>query len=168
MGSSFSSMGSTYLPVMYIDYSNGSSNNVDIGGQRTFYSMDDCKRNCDSIPTCTGFTTDNFQTMYWLKSSMIDPTGYTYSRLTYKKSPAYVALNNGNYNRNYVDNNIGNNTVLVGTPNDCANLCNNTTGCAGFVTDGANNISKCQLKSSMVLSGYENSSGVYTYGWQKQ
>ena len=178
MSKSFSLAGATYIAFPNTDHANVIAGNTDIinsNGNSIIItsSLSDCQARCDAISNCVGFVSNmpdpntNNIGGCWLKSSLNVGTANG-DRYTMKKSPAYIALNNGHYNKDYVDNNIGNNLALVGTPIDCANQCNSTVGCAGFVTNGADNISSCQLKSSMVLAESENSQGVYTYGWKKQ
>jgi len=143
--------------------------NKDAGGNDIKYanvnSPSECEQLCNNTAGSTGFVTNGNGTQCWIKSSVVN-TNSQGDRVLYVKNQS-IMPNMPNMNMpttpgittraptsnytSYPNKDAGGNDIKyanVNSPSECEQLCNNTAGSAGFVTNG--NGKQCWIKSSVV------------------
>ena len=132
----------SYTPAVGSNFPNN-----DIGVARTNQTVSSCLNICTNDPNCKGVTMVG-NTCY-LKSNMV---GQSY---TSDKTIKSFIKNDGNYgvlpksNFTKYPLNVTNTNI-----DNCKNMCNNTTGCAGFSFNSQTN--SCNLQSRLIEGNYSD------------
>lgn len=143
---------------------------IDNTGKRVLFpipekmDIDSCKKKCNSIANCDGFSTDGQYCWFKKNDELISPINVSNLDYYYKpetKNPPPRSTGKYNVNKNTDYPNQGDIIFENGNIDRCKKRCDEIKGCVGFVTDNNNN---CWFKNDKAIAKeftYENPKDFY-------